>query len=318
MIHPIHWYTLLAAYVLDLVLGDPVSWPHPVVWMGRAITRLEPVFRRRIASPFLAGLAFSLFLISGVWILGTGTVTLAMAVNPVLGECVQGTLLFFCLSGRTLEHAAVRVESALGDHDLARARAEVSMIVGRDVTRLDETGVVKAAVETVAENFVDGFVSPLFFAMIGGVPLALAYKMVNTLDSMVGYKNPLYILFGRASARIDDAANFIPARLGIMLAALAAGLLGGMGTGLRALKTGFSEGSRHKSPNSGYPEATFAGALAVRLGGANVYHGILVEKPFIGEGFPNPGPWAIRKACDLMLLACFLSVAAALAVLSWM
>jgi adenosylcobinamide-phosphate synthase len=154
---------------------------------------------------------------------------------------------------------------------------------------------------------VDGFLSPLFFAMIGGVPFALAYKMINTLDSMVGYRNEAYILFGRASARIDDGANFIPARISVLLISLGAFLLS-FKTGALALKTGFSQGSLHKSPNSGYPEAAFAGALKVRLGGPNVYHGILVEKPFIGSEFKDPGKEKIQQACKLMVISSWMAL----------
>jgi adenosylcobinamide-phosphate synthase len=313
----ISWQVLLVAYLLDLALGDPVSWPHPVVWMGRAIGRLEPIFRKCIPSPFAAGLLFALGLVACTWVSGFAILALAFSVDPLLGAFAQAVLLFFCLSGRTLERAAERVGHALEQQGLEPARAAVSMIVGRDVRTLDKTGVSRAAVETVAENYVDGFVSPLFFAVIGGVPLALAYKMVNTLDSMVGYRNPAYILFGRASARLDDAANFIPARLAVIFTCLAAWILGGGKVALRSLKTGFSQGSRHKSPNSGYPEAAFSGALGVRLGGPSTYQGVLVEKPFIGESFRDPAPRDIKKACDLLLLACFLAVAAALGTVPW-
>lgn len=198
------------------------------------------------------------------------------------------------------------VFSALEENDIKKAREKVSMIVGRQTETLDEKAITRASVETVAENFVDGFLSPLFFAMIGGVPLALAYKMVNTLDSMVGYKNNTYLLFGRASARIDDVANFIPARISVLIIALAAFFLS-FKRGVLAIKMGFSQGSLHKSPNAGYPEAAFAGALKIRLGGPNVYHGTLVAKPYIGKEFKDPEKGKIRQACDLMIFSSFLA-----------
>jgi adenosylcobinamide-phosphate synthase len=173
------------------------------------------------------------------------------------------------------------------------------MIVGRDVERYGADDIARATVETVAENVVDGVLSPLFFAAIGGAPLALAYKMVNTLDSMVGYKNPRYLLFGRAAARIDDAANFLPARLSVGLIALACRLVAGASS-RRALATGWREGANHASPNAGYPEAAFAGALGVRLNGPNSYHGVLVEKPYIGVGLGSVTLGHIRQACRLM------------------
>ena len=179
------------------------------------------------------------------------------------------------------------------------------MIVGREVDRLDATGVTRAAVETVAENLVDGVISPLFFAVIGGAPLALAYKMVNTLDSMVGYKNDRYLHFGHFAARMDDVANFIPARLSVSLIALAAHLLAGRGK--TVLSVARRDGRAHASPNAGYPEAAFAGALNLWMGGPNIYHGRRVDKPVIGRGLADARPGDIRRACRLMLATSLLA-----------
>ncbi len=198
--------------------------------------------------------------------------------------------------------------------DIKKARKKVSMIVGRQTQKLDEAAITRATVETVAENFVDGFLSPLFFAMVGGAPLALAYKMVNTLDSMVGYKNETYIFFGRASARIDDAANFIPARISVLIISLSAFIFS-IKKSILAFKTGFHQGSLHKSPNAGYPEAAFSGALKIRLGGPSFYHGAIVEKPFIGKSFKDPGKEKIKQACDLMMFSSFLATLLACCVL---
>ena len=173
--------------------------------------------------------------------------------------------------------------------------------MGRDVGGYDAAGIARATVETVAENLVDGVMAPLFFAAIGGAPLAMAYKMTNTLDSMVGYKNETYLQFGKASARIDDIINFIPARLSVLTIALACQILSGMGT--RSLKIAVTEGANHSSPNAGYAEAAFAGALAVKLNGPNYYHGKMVDKPYIGIRFGKTMPGHIKKACDLMLLS---------------
>lgn len=303
----IHWAVILGAFVLDYLLGDPEYLPHPVVYMGKAISFFEIRFRKIIAGPLISGLYFSIFLILSVFVLSSAVIWIFIMIHPIAGYIAEILLLFYCFSSRSLERAALKVFQSLEAHDLDNARKAVSMIVGRQTQTLNESGVSRAAVETVAENFVDGFLSPLFFAMIGGVPLALAYKMVNTLDSMVGYQNDKYVLFGRASARIDDAANFIPARLSVFLISLSAFLLS-FNTGLQTLKTGFSEGSRHKSPNSGYPEAAFSGALEVRLGGPNVYHGIVVDKPFIGEIFADPLPDKIPQACRLMMTASFTAI----------
>lgn len=301
------WYIILGAFILDFFLGDPECLPHPIVYMGKAIVFFETRFRKYIKSLLASGFFFAGFLILSTWLMGFIFIKLSMTIHPVFGNLVQMVLLFFCFSSKSLEKAASSVFYALEENDIEKARKKVSMIVGRQTQALDQKGITRAAVETVAENFVDGFLSPLFFAAIGGVPCALAFKMVNTLDSMVGYKNDTYLLFGRAAARMDDAANFIPARLSVVIIALSASFFS-FKKGVSALKTGFFQGSLHKSPNAGYPEAAFSGALEIRLGGPNVYHGILVEKPFIGKAYKDPEKGKIKQAIDLMLLGSFLAI----------
>ena len=302
----IQWFIILAAFILDFILGDPKILPHPIIYMGKAIDFFESRFRKYFKNLLLSGFFFAAFLILSTWLMAFITIKLTISIHPVLGNIIQAILLFFCFSSTSLEKAAIRVFSALEENDIKKARKKVSMIVGRQTQTLDQNAITRASVETVAENFVDGFLSPLFFAMIGGVPLALAYKMVNTLDSMVGYKNDTYLLFGRASARIDDVANFIPARLSVLIISLSTFLFS-FKRGLLSLKTGFSQGSLHKSPNAGYPEAAFAGALKIRLGGPNIYHGVLVEKPYIGKEFKDPEKGKIKQACDLMMFSSFLA-----------
>jgi adenosylcobinamide-phosphate synthase len=302
----ISWYVIFAAFVLDFLLGDPRWLPHPVVGMGNAITFFETRFRKWVKNPVFSGLLFAIFLISSTWAISFTLVKLAVSIHPLLGIGVQVLLLFYCFSAKSLVQAAQEVARPLEAGDIEIARKKVAMIVGRETRDLDGVAVTRATVETVAENFVDGFLSPLFFALLFGVPGALAYKMINTLDSMVGYKNETYILFGRASAKIDDAANFIPARLCVLVISLAAFLLSAR-RGLSALKTGITQGRRHKSPNAGYPEATFAGALRMRMGGPNFYHGKLVDKPYIGGQFKDPDISGITRACELMLLSALLA-----------
>ncbi|MCK5695603.1 MAG: cobalamin biosynthesis protein CobD [Desulfobacula sp.] len=302
----IQWFVILSAFILDFILGDPKILPHPIIYMGKAIDFFEGRFRKHFKHLLVSGFFFAGFLILSTWLIAFITIKLSMSIHPVFGSLIQAILLFFCFSSTSLEKAAIRVFCALEENDIAKARKKVSMIVGRQTQTLDQNAITRASVETVAENFVDGFLSPLFFAMIGGVPLALAYKMVNTLDSMVGYKNDTYILFGRASARIDDAANFIPARLSVLIISLSAFLFL-FKRGALSLKTGISQGSFHQSPNAGYPEAAFAGALRIRLGGPNSYHGIWVEKPYIGKEFKDPQKGKIKQACDLMMLSSFLA-----------
>jgi adenosylcobinamide-phosphate synthase len=312
-IEPAQWAVLPAALGLDLLVGDPRFLPHPVRWMGRAIEGCEPVFRKFFKNELLAGTLFAAALIMGCWGLTALATRLAHCIGPVPGSVLDIVLIFFCLSARSLSAAAMQIHHLLKEGRVDEARRELAMIVGRDVDRYQAGDIARAAVETVAENFVDGVLAPLFFAVLGGAPMAMAYKMVNTLDSMVGYKNPRYLLFGRAAARIDDAANFIPARLSVPLIALSARWLSGSVAAGRAMGTAWREGARHTSPNAGYPEAAFAGALAVKLNGPNHYGGMLIDKPYIGITFKAVRPSDIPKACGLMLGATLIA-----AVLAWM
>lgn len=302
---------LPAAFILDMLLGDPRRLPHPVRWMGRAIVRVEPWFRQLPGKGVFAGGFFAAALIIGTWTLTWFALGQCRQVHPALGFALETVAVYFCLSARSLMDAAEEIRVLLKGKHLETARAKVAMIVGRDVDRYQTPDIARATVETVSENFVDGVLSPLFFAAIGGAPLAMAFKMVNTLDSMVGYKNEAYYYFGRAAARLDDVLNFIPARLSVPVIALAAQLLGG--SGRRALRTAWAEGANHTSPNAGRPEAAFAGALGVKINGPNTYGGILVKKPFIGIRFREVEVDDIRKACDLMMVSALLSLALSLA-----
>jgi adenosylcobinamide-phosphate synthase len=309
------WQILMAAVALDLVLGDPKWLPHPIRWMGKAIQVLEPWFRRLPISLSLSGAFFTLVLVAGTWA-AAGLLSLAAyAICPLLGSLLNVLLIYYALSIRSLEKEAKKVISALEKGDIEDARRKVGLIVGRDTAKLSEKGVSRALVETVAENFVDGVISPLFWALIGGAPLAMAFKMVSTLDSMVGYKNETYARFGKASARLDDLMNYVPARISIPLIALAAQWM--TGRGRIAFTTALREGSHHASPNAGYPEAAFAGALSVKLNGPNMYHGQLVNKPYIGKAFGDASAAHAQRACELMMVTALLYAAllAAIAVL---
>ena len=296
-------FVLPAAFLLDLLLGDPPSLPHPVRWMGKAIELCEPGFRKIPVSRILAGALFCAFLVAMTGSIAVGLLYLAQWIHPWFKICLEIILIYFCISVRSLAVAAMEIHGHLLQHQVGKARKKVAMIVGRDVTYYDEGGISRAVVETVAENLVDGVISPLFFAIIGGAPLALVYKMVNTLDSMVGYKNENYLDFGKASARLDDVLNFIPARISVPVIALSTHILSGQGC--RSLKTAFDEGANHPSPNAGYPEAAFAGALAVKLNGPNYYNGKLVAKPYLGVRFSDTEVTDIKKACDIMMLSSF-------------
>ena len=277
--------------------------PHPVRWMGRTISGLETLLRRlfpktpggergagivlALALPTLFGGGSALIL----WGLGQ--------VSPWLSWVVQLWFTYQLLAARSLQKESMAVYSPLKAHDLEGARRAVSRIVGRDTQALDETGVAKAAVETVAENTCDGVIAPLIFLFLGGLPAGMAYKAVSTLDSMVGYKNDKYCFFGWASARLDDLLNFIPARLSGLLLCLGAALLPGC-SGRRAWTIFWRDRRKHASPNSAHTEAACAGALGIRLAGDASYFGKVVHKPTLGDPVRPVEPEDIPRACRLM------------------
>ena len=298
------WYVLVAAFILDLIIGDPRWLPHPVRWMGSAIFALESCFRKITSNLVLCGVWFAAILIFGTWLVTFSAINIMNWIHPFARIGFEAIVIFYCLSARSLEQAAREIYDCLKQKNVDQARQKVALIVGSDVDRYDEPGIARATVETVAENLVDGVITPLFFAAIGGAPLAMAYKMSNTLDSMVGYKNATYNQFGKASARIDDFFNYVPARLSVPVISLASQIVSGAGR--RSFLAAVTEGAHHSSPNAGYPEAAFAGALAVKLNGPNYYHGKLIDKPYIGVKFGKTTPRRIIQACDLMMLSSFL------------
>ncbi len=300
------WYILPLAFLLDFLLGDPVWLPHPVRWMGKAIEKLEPVMREKIKNTQLAGTCFAIILIVATYAAASIIIYVTSFIHPVMGAVVEIAMVYTCISAFSLRKAALDVHRALNRDGIDSARKKLALIVGRDVDRLDRQGVLRALIETVSENLVDGVISPLFWAGIGGAPLAMAYKMVNTLDSMVGYKNETYMDFGMTAARIDDLANYIPARMSVPIVACAAFFM--KAPWKRGLEIGFRDGMNHSSPNSGYPEAAFSGVFGVRLGGPSYYKGLLVGKPFIGETFGPVGDDVSVKACRLMIVSSALSV----------
>jgi adenosylcobinamide-phosphate synthase len=300
---------LLLAVLLDALVGDPRWLPHPIRWMGLAVERGEAWMRILPLPLVMGGGLLAVGLILGTFTVAWAAIAVSTWCHPLLGFFLQAVLLFYCLSTRSLAEAAKGVWRVLVRGDLPAARRAVAMIVGRETAELDEGGVARAAVETVAENLVDGIIAPLFWAALGGAPLALAYKMTNTLDSMVGYKNDRYRAFGKVAAKIDDLANWLPARLSLPFISLAASLLARHGAA--AWRQARQDGRRHSSPNAGWPEAAFAGALGVWLGGPNRYHGNWVHKPTIGKGLRRVWADDILRACDLMWLTTLLAAVVA-------
>ncbi|MBB3189790.1 adenosylcobinamide-phosphate synthase CbiB [Halomonas cerina] len=287
---------VVAALLLDLLLGDPPWLPHPVVGIGRVIARLEqawnhgsPATRRR------RGLCLAVLVVVGTGGLAWGLLTGLAARSPWLAGIVELALLGTALATKGLARAARAVAEPLVRGELPEARRALAMIVGRDTERLDEAEVTRGTVETVAENTVDGITAPLFWALLGGAPLALAYKAVNTLDSMVGYRSPRFEDFGRASARLDDAANWLPARLTALAMWLAARAIPGSQVA-GALAATRREAPRHPSPNAGWPEAMVGHLLGVRLGGLNHYGGRPSHRATLGRPLAPLGVGHIDRA----------------------
>ena len=274
-------YQIAIALLLDLVLGDPRWLPHPVRLIGHLIAALEGPARRAIPDVRLAGSLTALAVILAAALATGAMIGIAGWIHPLLEDAFSILLLYTTLAARDLADHSGAVWLALDEGDLAEARRLVSWLVGRDTERLTEPEVVRAAVESVAENTVDGIIAPLFFAALGGPAVAMAYKAVSTLDSMIGYRNERYIDFGRTAAKIDDGANYIPARLAAPIITAAAALTGGRATA--AWRIARRDGRKHMSPNAGIAEAAFAGALGIRLGGIMQRRGRTVNLPEIGD-----------------------------------
>jgi adenosylcobinamide-phosphate synthase len=300
---------LVLACVLDVIVGDPRWLPHPVRLMGRAVMRYEKAIRAGIRSAEglrIVGIALALGLPVISYAAGWLAIEWAERLHASLGKLLVVFLAFTTLAARDLVNHSLAVWRALEGDSLIEARAAVSRIVGRDTDRLSEPEVVRATVETIAESTSDGIIAPLFYLALGGPPLALAYKAINTLDSMVGYRNAMYRDFGWASARLDDAVNWAPAQITGVLLVLAAGLrTHTMGQAWRIFRR---DGKRHPSPNSGRPEAAMAGALGVQLGGTNFYEGRPSERPRLGDGLESLRPVHITTALHLMAVASLMAM----------
>ena len=298
-------WAVLGGFVLDALFGDPAWLPHPVVYMGKAISKLEKFLRPRLPKTpqgeLLGGAIVAFCLPVGTFLL-TGLVCWGAArLHPLLGLAVQ---MFWCgqaLAARGLVQESTNVYKELKKPDLPGARKAVSRIVGRDTAELTAEGVTKAAVETVAENASDGVIAPLLYMLIGGAPLALTYKAINTMDSMLGYKNERYLYFGRVPAKLDDAANYLPSRLAALLWVAAAAFTHNDAKG--AWKIWRRDRRNHASPNSAQTESACAGALGVQLAGPAYYFGEYYAKPTIGDALRPIEPEDILRANQMMYVA---------------
>ena len=297
---------LAFAAVLDVAAGDPRWLPHPVKGMGAVITWVDHRIRTICQSEQalqIAGVCLALGLPVAVYAAATWVIAQVTAISPALGTVVGIGLAYTTLAGRDLFDHVQAVLRELEADNLTGAREAVAMIVGRDSAGLTEPEVARATVETIAESSSDGIIAPLVYLSLGGAPLALAYKAVNTLDSMIGHRDERYEHFGWASARLDDVMNWVPARLAGGFIALAAGV--STGQWHRIHESWYMlhrDGDKHASPNSGLPEAAMAGALGVQLGGTNYYDGVAHEAPFIGDGTADITPEHIRQASRIMIV----------------
>ena len=309
---------LLTGYILDLIFGDPHGspLPHPVVLMGGLISLLEKLLRRLFPKTtrgeFWAGVVLAVCLPLIALGVPLGVLLALRLWHPAAAYVVESLWCYQVLATKCLRDESMAVHRALTQHDMPGARFAVSMIVGRDTDALDEAGVARAAVETVAENTGDGVIAPMLFMAIGGAPLGMLYKAINTMDSMVGYKNERYLYFGRAAARLDDAANYLPSRIAALLMVAAAALCGQDAP--NAWRIWRRDRRNHTSPNSAQTEAVCAGALGLELGGPSLYKGVMVPKPTIGDALRPIETRDIARANRLMYATSLLSLAVCLGI----
>lgn len=292
-------WILISAVFLDILVGDPETFFHPVRIIGGMISRFESYFRAVPIKERAQGALFAVFIVAI-----TGFVTYIVLqglyyISVFVYRVASIIFIYYAISLRCLADEALAVKTALHEGGIEAARIRISRIVGRDTARLDETGIVMATIETVAENMVDGVISPFFYAAVGGPVLATCYKAISTLDSMIGYKDANYIRFGTWGARMDDVANYIPARLSVVVVAIAAAIQG-HGQPMDIFKAAMKDSAGHDSPNSGLPEAAFAAYLGVRLSGPAWYKDRYLERPFLNPAGRDPCIDDIYKAVRLL------------------
>ena len=302
--------TGILAFFVDCIIGDPKSKWHPVVLMGNLISLFERLFYHptdKDSRKFAWGAVLVLLVLWLTYAVAEGIMLLSYKIPWSFGSTAVGAvMLSFAISPKSLAKAGKELYGLLLAGDMTEARRKVGWIVGRDTDKLDEPEIARATVETIAENTVDGIIAPLFFFVLGGVPLAMAYRAANTMDSMIGYKNDKYLYFGRAAARLDDVLNYIPARITAVLFIFAAWILGY--DYKFAYRMMLRDAKKHPSPNGGYAEATVAGALHVRLGGYNSYFGQQHFRAYMGEQIETLGIKHIMGSIRLMYTATVLFI----------
>ncbi len=294
------------AFVLDILIGDPRWLPHPVRMIGICIEYLENILRKLFTSEYVAGMFLTFIIVVGTYLITFEIICFSYGMGRFWGITASIIIIFYSLSIRDLLKETGNVLKALKSGDLKNARRNLSKIVGRDTHNLSEQQVATGCIETSAESSVDGIIAPLFYAFLGGPALAMAYKAINTLDSMVGYKNEKYTKFGWASANLDDIANFVPARIAAITLPISSFICGeDYSNSVKILKR---DGRNHPSPNSGIPEAAIAGALRIRLGGPSTYNGILSDKPYIGDPQNSVDFNDINSTAKIVMVSAIISV----------
>ena len=300
------------AFIIDLLLGDPKGYPHPVKIIARLAYGTENLSRKFLSNHKIAGIITTITVVATsflvVWLIIQGL----DYIHPSLGWIASIFFIYTALSIRNLFDESRPVFQFLKETNIIKARESLSRIVGRDTTNLKKNEIVRATVETIAESTVDGIIAPLFFTFLGGAPLVVAYKAINTMDSLFGYKNETYRDFGWAPARLDDLANWVPARLALPVISIGAVFCGL--SGRKSLTVALRDGSKHPSPNSGLPEAAMAGALGIRLGGASFYSGQLNDKPFIGDNLRELELSDITQSQKIMFTASILGLAGVISI----
>ncbi len=315
-----HLIAFFIGFVLDQIIGDPMNFPHPIRLIGRLIGFFDKRLlgdvsgKRDPGKEKAKGFVMCLFMVIITGFAVTAVVVAAYMINVHAGIAIEAGLTCYCLAAKSLKDESMKVYRALKEGTLEDARIAVSMIVGRDTAGLDEKAIVRATVETVAENTSDGVIAPLIYTFIGGPILGLIYKTINTMDSMVGYHNDRYENFGFAAAKLDDAVNFLPARISALFMILASFLGGRDYSGMGAVRIFRRDRYNHKSPNSAQTESVCAGALGLRLAGDASYFGKVVHKPYIGDALREEEVEDIPRSCRLMYLTCFLTLIFLLAV----
>lgn len=315
-----HIVAFFAGFLLDLILGDPYCLPHPIRWIGSLIAKLEKslldINQKRDEKKELQRGRFLVFIVLGITVLvSTLLLVGSYLIHPYIGIVVETIMTYQILATKCLKVESMKVYKCLKSEGLEASRRAVSMIVGRDTSVLDEEGVAKAAIETVAENTSDGVIAPMLYTALGGPIVGFFYKAINTMDSMVGYKNEKYLHFGRTAAKLDDVVNYIPARISAYLMILASFIAGKIFDGKRAYQIYKRDNRKHASPNSAQTESVCAGALGIQLAGDASYFGKIMKKPYIGDAVRSVEFEDIKRVNHLMYCTAWISELICLAVM---